>query len=174
MLRRRLLIGFGQAILAGLWGCRPRDKAGAADSAAPPSTGVGGDDAAPAPLPLVCPNEATAPAEDPPAAGWVDISLADHPTLATVGGSVVISVPEALLEVIVAQTHPDCFVAVWRVCTHGACELSWEPSRSSAVCPCHGSRFGPDGAVLVGPATRPIRAFPVARRGDRLWIDARR
>ena len=166
MQRRQLLIRLGQAAWLGLWGCRPRAKSGGADS--------GGPGATPAPLPLVCPNEAAAPAQDPPEQGWIALSLADHPALMNVGGSVVISVPEALLEVIVAQTHPDCFVAVWRVCTHGACELSWEAARSSAVCPCHGSRFGPDGAVLVGPATLPIRAFPVARHGGQLWIDARR
>lgn len=43
-----------------------------------------------------------------------------------------------------------------RRCTHMGCELGFNETEQSWECPCHGSRFAPDGTVLQGPATRPL------------------
>lgn len=43
------------------------------------------------------------------------------------------------------------------VCTHLGGVLRWNDAEESWDCPLHGSRFGPDGAVLEGPATCPLR-----------------
>lgn len=38
------------------------------------------------------------------------------------------------------------------VCPHAACLVEWNNAEKSWDCPCHGSRFGPNGALLTGPA----------------------
>jgi glycine/D-amino acid oxidase-like deaminating enzyme/nitrite reductase/ring-hydroxylating ferredoxin subunit len=48
--------------------------------------------------------------------------------------------------------------AVSAICTHMGCKVSWNPAEASWDCPCHGSRFAPDGSVLHGPALRRLES----------------
>jgi Rieske Fe-S protein len=41
-------------------------------------------------------------------------------------------------------------------CTHLGCLLRFNAAEHSWDCPCHGSRFAPDGTVLEGPAVAPL------------------
>lgn len=133
-----------------------------------------GDDAAPgvdAGAPVIdagvvepaCPGRA-------PSATAFRIALSDFPALQSPGGSAVIERPDELLNVWVLHLANGCFTAVWRVCTHGACDVT-PRAGPELYCPCHGSRFAIDGKVLQGPATRALRAFTVLREGDVLFLE---
>ncbi len=51
-------------------------------------------------------------------------------------------------------------VAVSRQCTHAGCTVALPSSAGRDLfCPCHGSAFSLQGAVLQGPATSPLRTF---------------
>jgi nitrite reductase/ring-hydroxylating ferredoxin subunit len=45
------------------------------------------------------------------------------------------------------------------VCTHLGGPLTWNDAEESWDCALHGSRFTPDGSVLEGPATKPLRPY---------------
>lgn len=47
--------------------------------------------------------------------------------------------------------------AVTPACTHQGCIIAWNDAENAWECPCHGSRFSPDGEVLQGPALENLR-----------------
>lgn len=65
-------------------------------------------------------------------------------------------------DVVGAYRSPDgSLQAVSLTCTHMGCTVGWNAAETSWDCPCHGSRFSPDGTVLNGPAVRPLRQIEV-------------
>ena len=50
------------------------------------------------------------------------------------------------------------------VCTHLGCVVA--ETRDGFACPCHGSKFGPDGRLLGGPAPRALPWLEVSRAAD--------
>jgi len=52
-------------------------------------------------------------------------------------------------------------VAVSPFCTHLGCQVNWNTAERSWDCPCHGSRFAPEGDVLQGPAVHRLERKPI-------------
>lgn len=61
-------------------------------------------------------------------------------------------------EGVAAWRAPDGeLFAVSNVCPHMGCKVHWNSVETSWDCPCHGSRFRPDGTVIEGPALSPLK-----------------
>ncbi len=63
------------------------------------------------------------------------------------------------------------FVAMTAVCTHLGCLTRYEAENAVIFCPCHGSRFATDGAVVNGPAPRPLPRLALTLENGRLVVD---
>src|SRR5215471_2263678 len=59
-------------------------------------------------------------------------------------------------------------------CTHRGCSLArGKLDGTTVTCPCHGSQFDvTSGAVLRGPAERPVRSRSVQIEGEDLLVEA--
>ncbi|HEX5146662.1 MAG TPA: FAD-dependent oxidoreductase [Conexibacter sp.] len=60
-----------------------------------------------------------------------------------------------------ARDEDGTLHAVSARCTHLGCLVAWNAAERSWDCPCHGSRFAPDGTVLEGPAVHRLEAKPL-------------
>ena len=60
------------------------------------------------------------------------------------------------------------------ICTHAGCSLATGKLEGTTVtCPCHGSQFDvTSGAVLRGPARRPVRSRSAQIDGEDLLVEA--
>lgn len=52
--------------------------------------------------------------------------------------------------------------AMSKVCTHLGCSVVWSGEEKSFNCPCHGSKFNPDGSVKNGPAEEPLEPMEIS------------
>lgn len=64
----------------------------------------------------------------------------------------------------VCQVADDETHAVSAVCTHMGCIVAWNSAEKSWDCPCHGSRFNYDGAVIQGPANKDLEKVSLSRK----------
>jgi cytochrome b6-f complex iron-sulfur subunit len=55
-------------------------------------------------------------------------------------------------------------------CTHLGCTFPWNGNDNQFQCPCHGSRYDPEGRVLRGPAPLPLRLAHVNIEGNYIRI----
>lgn len=63
-------------------------------------------------------------------------------------------------------------VAFGPQCTHLGCAYHWEEGKSEFLCPCHSSVFSLDGAVLAGPAPRPLDRYDTRIENGKLLVGA--
>jgi glycine/D-amino acid oxidase-like deaminating enzyme/nitrite reductase/ring-hydroxylating ferredoxin subunit len=66
----------------------------------------------------------------------------------------------------VYRDEADALHAVSATCTHQGCLVRFNRAQTSWDCPCHGSRFDPDGHVLCGPAVEDLAPITLDRDSD--------
>ncbi len=101
-------------------------------------------------------------------AGKVSVAVADVP----VGGSATVKDPASGDAVYIVQPKAGQYCGFSSICTHAGCTVD-PPKGGQFSCPCHGSKFdAATGAVLTGPAVKPLPKYTVSKDGDRLDLGA--
>jgi cytochrome b6-f complex iron-sulfur subunit len=75
----------------------------------------------------------------------------------------------ALGKALVVRIDGDRLLAVEPTCNHQGCSVAWDASQTF-VCPCHASKFAPDGKVLQGPATQALPIYTAKIEGDQVLV----
>ncbi|HWR00146.1 MAG TPA: Rieske 2Fe-2S domain-containing protein [Candidatus Methylomirabilis sp.] len=73
----------------------------------------------------------------------------------------------------IAVYHKDdgTFVALSADCPHKHCDVVWNSNEKTWDCPCHASRFKPDGRLIQGPAVDPLRKLSSVDLGEELEVN---
>jgi len=95
----------------------------------------------------------------------VDLSVPATAALKNVDGFLNVGIPND--RIVIIRTDATSFTALSNICTHAGCAVRFDGS-SKLNCPCHGSSFALSGAVLRGPATRPLKTYTVTFDGANL------
>jgi cytochrome b6-f complex iron-sulfur subunit len=93
----------------------------------------------------------------------LDLTLAANSSLNAKGSSKIVQ------NILIINTGTS-FVALSSICTHQGCTVGYNPASDNIYCPCHGSVFSTTGKVLIGPASSPLRSYPVSQTGNVLTV----
>ena len=157
--RRGVLAGVGLVGLAGaITACGSSGSSMSAAAADPPMSGGTGAATSAA---------ASAPASASSAAGGTTAAALAATSDIPVGGGKIF---DTQLTVVTQPTAGE-FKAFSAVCTHMGCTVN-QIADGRIDCPCHGSEYSiTDGAVLAGPAPRPLPAKTIKITGDSIFLE---
>ena len=92
--------------------------------------------------------------------GRITFTLDDLPGLKKVGGAVTGHAKGVVFPLIVLRAAADKLAAFNARCTHQGCSV-YGTGAQLLICKCHGSLFGADGSVKLGPAALPLTRLEV-------------
>jgi Rieske Fe-S protein len=159
--RRGMLAGVGLVGLAGaITACSSGGSSMSAAVADPAtSSGMGASAATSA--------AASAPASASSAAGGMAAGALTATSAIPVGGGKIFTAQTT----VVTQPSAGEFKVFSAVCTHMGCIVN-QIADGRIDCPCHGSEYSiTDGAVLAGPAPKPLPAKPFKVTGDSIFLE---
>ncbi len=120
---------------------------------------------------LCCDTPDIPPASIAYAPGSITIDLRQAPGLARPGLAAKIVDPQRKLNIIVTRPEKNRFVVLDRQCTHGGGQVAYNRTRRTVQCTCWGhSEFALAGAVIQGPAKRPLRVYQTRLADGKLEI----
>lgn len=97
-------------------------------------------------------------------------ALSKFPSLRTRGSALQICLPAFGGPLLVIARPDGTFSAVNPTCTHQGCLVNYDPKSDELQCPCHGSAYQPDGALLNGPALQPLKHYPASSDGSAVTV----
>jgi Rieske Fe-S protein len=103
-----------------------------------------------------------------PTNGMALVAFAMFPALNDVGGGVVIDIDGKPIAVL--RTGATSAAALSAVCTHAGCTVEVQSTDPPLTCPCHGSEFSSDGAVLRGPARAALATYAATVGSDGVTV----
>jgi Rieske Fe-S protein len=98
--------------------------------------------------------------------GRINLKLSEFPQLMTAGMAVLGEAVGMSEPLAVVRKDDGSFTAMPAVCTHMKCNLKFNQLNATLDCPCHGSTFELDGAVINGPAVKSLRQYRVEFDGQ--------
>ena len=87
---------------------------------------------------------------------------------AIAAGGLLVEDPRSDLPIFLRRTPGGDYTAVSTKCGHRGCQV--EPAADRMACPCHGSEYTFEGAILQGPTQRALTRFRVTADVEHVYI----
>jgi nitrite reductase/ring-hydroxylating ferredoxin subunit len=87
---------------------------------------------------------------------------------AVAAGGLLVEDPRSDLPIFLRRTPGGDYTAVSTKCGHRGCQV--EPAADRMACPCHGSEYTFEGAILQGPTQRALTRFRVTSDVEHVYI----
>lgn len=101
----------------------------------------------------------------------ITIPQSEAVALAAPNGVMLVRAPNFPIPIVLRRLEGKGLIALSTVCTHKGCEVRLLPD--AYECPCHGSAYAQDGAVIEGPATQPLQRFAVTENSEAIIIQVK-